>query len=80
MNLVNPMKFTCKTDKWRQFRGYVFEFGKPTTVTDRATIEILQKHRDFEVFNDVIVDIDVPRETLTLPKKRGRPARSESVL
>lgn len=73
------MKFRCKTDQWRQYRGYVFMYGRPTEVTDRASIEAISKHADFEQVMELPIN-GVSRETLSLPKKRGRPSKSESVL
>jgi hypothetical protein len=73
------MKFRCTTDQWRQFRGHVFEYGRPTEVADRGSIEALLMHPDFERVEDEPIN-GVSRETLSLPKRRGRPAKSEAVL
>lgn len=54
-------------------------YGRPTEVTDRASIEALSKHADFEQVMELPIN-GVSRETLSLPKKRGRPLKSESVL
>ena len=35
------------TGVYREFRGYVFAHGNPTTVTDRATLEALEKDPTF---------------------------------
>ena len=42
------MKFICKTEPYRHFRGLLFQNGRATEVTDQATIEALEKHPDFE--------------------------------
>ena len=73
------MKFRCKTEQYRQFRGYVFAWGKPTTVSDRGSIEALIGHPDFEMVEDAPVNGHC-RPILTLPKRRGRPPKSEVVL
>ena len=73
------MKFRCKTDQWRQYRGYVFEYGKPTEVTDRGGIEALTGHPDFEYVPDEPIN-GTSSHTLTLPKKRGRPPKNEAML
>ena len=41
------MKFICITEPYRHFRGWLFAYGKPTDVTDRATIAALERHPDF---------------------------------
>jgi hypothetical protein len=80
------MKFRCKTDQWRQYRGYVFTFGRPTEVTDRGSIEAISMHPDFERVQEpvevprTLEDAIAPRETLTLPKRRGRPPKNEAIL
>ena len=73
------MKFRCKTDKWRQYRGYVFEQGKTTEVTDRGSIEAISMHPDFERVPDEPIN-GVPHGTLSLPKRRGRPPKDEAML
>jgi hypothetical protein len=40
------MKFIYDGE-YREFRGYVFKWSKPTEVTDRATIEALLKDPSF---------------------------------
>lgn len=42
------MKFICKTEPYRHFRGYLFFKGRPTNVTDKATIQALENHPDFQ--------------------------------
>lgn len=73
------MKFKLKTDGYREFRGYVFAYGKPTEVRDRGTVEALTGHPDFDQVPDEPVN-GAHRETLGLPKRRGRPPKSEAVL
>jgi hypothetical protein len=36
---------------YTQYRGYVFAYGKPTTVTDKGTISELDRHPHFKEFN-----------------------------
>ena len=35
---------------YREFNGYVFANGKPTTVSDRATLSAIAKRPDFKVY------------------------------
>lgn len=75
------VKFICTTDEWRQFRGYVFERGKTTTIRDKGTIEALNKHPDFRRIADAMNGDhvrDEERPILTLPKRRSRPPKSEA--
>ena len=44
-------KFVCE-DKYRQFRGYVFMWQKPTVVRDRATIEACDRDPAFKRVDD----------------------------
>ena len=72
------VRFICTTDAWRQFRGYVFERGKTTTIRDIGTIEALDRHPDFRRHVEPVNGDeahDVSRATLTLPKRRGRQPR-----
>ena len=41
------MKFVYTGGKYREFRGYVFANGNPTTVTDRGTLEAIAKDPTF---------------------------------
>ena len=41
------MKFKCLTEPYRHFRGILFPNYQPVEISDRATIEALEKHRDF---------------------------------
>lgn len=42
------MRFVYTQGKYREFRGYVFMYGQPTSVTDHATIEALLQREDFK--------------------------------
>lgn len=42
------MKFIYTEGKYHEFRGYVFSYGQPTTVTDQATIDLLLARDDFK--------------------------------
>lgn len=77
------VRFICTTDEWRQFRGYVFERGKTTTIRDRGTIEALERHPDFRRIAEPVNGDSVrdeSRATLSLPKRRGRTPKIEVVL
>lgn len=41
------MRFKCVTEPYRHFMGRLFQNYQPVEVTDRATIEALEKNRDF---------------------------------
>jgi hypothetical protein len=41
------MKFIYLASNYHHFRGQLFAFKKPTEVTDKATIEALQRNPDF---------------------------------
>lgn len=77
------MKFRLKTNDYREYRGYVFAWGKPTEIKDRGTIEALTGHPDFEEVRDEPANghdtADKVVGTLKLPK-RGRPKRDEAIL
>ena len=47
------MKFKCTTEPYRHFMGRLFPNYQPVEVTDRATIEALEKHRDFVKVEEV---------------------------
>ena len=77
------VRFICTTDDWRQFRGYVFERGKTTTVRDLGTIEALDRHPDFRRHVDRVngkTVRDEERPVLTLPKRRGRPRKNDEAV
>ena len=46
------MRFEYTGGKYTEFRGYVFAFGHPTTITDKATEEALSKRVDFRRVED----------------------------
>lgn len=71
------MKFRCTTDKWREFRGYVFAYGKPTEIRDRGTIEALNGHPDFEFVEDDFANGHDVMEPPIVKRKPGRPRKSQ---
>lgn len=75
------MKFKLKTNDYREYRGYVFMFGKPVEIHDNGTIEALTGHPDFEEVRDEPAnghDVAVVSNTLKLPKRKQK--RDEAVL
>lgn len=46
------MKFICKTEPFRHFRGHLFKYYMPTEITDKATIEALMRHPEFVLAED----------------------------
>ena len=73
------MKFICKTEPYRHFRGLLFQNGRATEVSDQATIDALAKHPDFEKAEDEKAIQETPKEVLSdqCPKcgktvKRGK--------
>ena len=46
------MKYVFTEGPYREFRGYVFANGKPVTITDRGTLEAIQKDNSFRRFED----------------------------
>jgi hypothetical protein len=71
------MRFIYTAGPYTQFMGRTFAFKRATEVTDRATIEALEKHPDFKRVDPEPVALAPPppaakpRATLTLPF-RGR--------
>ena len=72
------MKFICKTEPYRHFRGLLFQNGRATDVQDQATIDALEKHPDFEKADEKEIQ-EAPKEVLSdaCPKcgkivKRGK--------
>lgn len=45
------MKFIYDGE-YREFRGYVFKWGKPTTVEDQGTIEAISKEKGFSRYEE----------------------------
>lgn len=65
--------------QYREFRGYVFANGKPVTITDRGTLEAIQKDNSFRRFEDEGQRKETTEEVLTERPvlhvaKRGWPA------
>lgn len=52
------MRFVCTTSNYRSFRGYVFAYGKPTTVRDRATLEAIRKDPSFSEVKEEHINPD----------------------
>ena len=48
------MQFIYTHGPWREFRGYVFAWGKPTDVKDQATINALSTNPLFKRIEDEI--------------------------
>lgn len=44
-------QFVYAKGPYTEFRGYVFAYGKPTTVADRATVDALSIHPDFKRYD-----------------------------
>lgn len=57
-------QYIYKGGPYTEFRGYVFKWGKPTTVTDQGTIDALRKRQDFKEHV-----IPVVRKTIRLKKE-----------
>lgn len=47
------MRYIYTKGPWKEFMGYVFYDGRPTDVTDRATLERLQREPDFQPFKEI---------------------------
>lgn len=71
------MKFKLKTNDYREYRGYVFAWGKPTEIRDRGTIEALTGHPDFDEVKDIPGNGSASK-TIKLPKRSSK--RDEAVL
>jgi hypothetical protein len=74
------MRFAQDKEPIRWFRGYMFISGRPTEVTDKATIDILLRDPNFRSIQDEEVKgkesgkegllvSSSPRSRLSLPKK-----------
>ena len=46
------MKYRYTQGPWKEFRGHVFAYGKPTEIRDRGTLAALEKEKDFEKVED----------------------------
>ena len=46
------MKYRYTLGPWKEFRGHVFAYGNPTTVSDKGTLEAIQKMEGFEKVED----------------------------
>jgi hypothetical protein len=59
---------------YRQFRGYVFTAGKPVTITDRGTLELIKHEPDFTEVPDEQAQIQAPAapEVLEVPKTNSK--------
>ncbi len=58
------MKFVCTEGQYKEFRGYVFALGKPTTITDKATEEALERRNDFRRIDDDKVPDEATQERM----------------
>jgi len=65
------MRFRMKSGDFREYRGHVFTFDRPTTVLDRGSIKALTAHPDFEIVADVAPAIRRP--TLHVPRRKTTP-------
>lgn len=63
------MKYIYTGGPYTEFRGYVFINGKPTTISDRGTLEAIAKRPDFKPYPQPVVEGVPTRKKLTLPKK-----------
>jgi len=46
------MKYVYTKGKWREYYGYIFYDGRPTEVTDRATLERIKREVDFQPYEE----------------------------
>ncbi len=63
---------------YREFRGYVFANMRPVTITDRATLEAVEKDKSFRrVEDEKVKETPAPqaRPILTLKRGPGRPRK-----
>jgi hypothetical protein len=70
------MKFVYTGGPYTEFRGYVFAYGKPTTVLDRGALEAIAKRADFKEWKDEPQEVEtaaapavLKRRTLTVKRK-----------
>ena len=73
------MKYIYTLGPWKEFYGYIFWDGKPTEVTDRATLERLQKEDGFKAVEVEEVPIQ-PQETQDGEVQEGQGQASSPVL
>ena len=77
------MQFVYTAGAYKCYRGYEFVNFKPTNITDKATETLLLLNKEFkkvenekevrkEAPKEVLI---VPRETITLKNKGGRPRK-----
>lgn len=73
---MTPQKYVYTGGLYREFRGYVFAHGKPTTVLDRGTMEAIARDDSFSLWTEDVTEpesVAIPREIIKLPAKRGWP-------
>jgi hypothetical protein len=46
------LKYIYTKGKWREYFGYIFFDGKPTDVTDKATLERIKREVDFQPYEE----------------------------
>ena len=63
------MKYVYTGGQYTEFRGYVFAFGKPTTIRDRGTLEAIAKRQDFKQYVEPVETTAPQRKKLRLPTK-----------
>ena len=72
------MQFIYTKGNYREYRGYCFLNGKPTTITDKATETLLLLNKEFKKVEDEKEVKETPKEvlgTITLKNKGGRPRK-----
>ena len=64
------LQYVYTEGPYTEFRGYAFVNGKPTTVTDNATLEAIAKRADFKL-HEAPKPVPAPaqRPILTLRRK-----------
>lgn len=68
------MKYIYTKGPWKEFYGYVFYDGRPTEVTDKATLEKIQREVGFEKYQPQEIENgeeiqETPAETRVLKGK-----------
>ena len=51
--------------QYKEFRGHVFANGKPVTITDRGTLEAIEKNISFRRYDEEIERQETTEEVLT---------------